>query len=246
MSIAKEDDIYSRLDYAFARFLSQRSRLENLNKKRFETLIAFLSQQQHQGHTCIEISGADKKLLLDSGFSCEIPENSPQSFPLIIEENRLYLQRYWAYEDQLAKKIKQLAHITLVVPNLDSLLDRYYPVTGTQTDWQREATKIACQQAFTIITGGPGTGKTTTVCKTLAVLQELAEKPLLIALVCPYRKSGHALAGSGRAEFSHIELFRTDQTASAADSNDPASFVGSESFIALPSNIIPPLRWYLI
>jgi exodeoxyribonuclease V alpha subunit len=193
MSIAIEDEVYSRLDYAFAQFLSQRSSLENLDKKRFETLIAFLSQQQHQGHTCIEISDADKKLLLDSGFSCEIPANSPQSFPLIIEENRLYLQRYWAYEYRLAKEIKQLAQITLDAPNLDSLLDRYFLVTGTQTDWQREATKIACQQAFTIITGGPGTGKTTTVCKTLAVLQELTDKPLLIALSAPTGKAAMRL-----------------------------------------------------
>ncbi len=193
MSIPIEDEVFSRLDYAFARFLSQRSNLENLGKKRFETLIAFLSQQQHQGHTCIEISDADKKLLLDSGFSCEIPANSPQSFPLVIEENRLYLQRYWAYEDRLAKKIKQLAQITLDTPDLDNLLDRYFPVTATQTDWQREATKIAYQQAFTIITGGPGTGKTTTVCKTLAVLQELADKPLLIALSAPTGKAAMRL-----------------------------------------------------
>ncbi len=184
---------FSRLDCAFARFLSQRTYFDSGRKQRFEVLTATLSQQQYQGHTCITITDNDKELLLESGLTGEIPVNPALSYPLIIEENRLYTQRFWAYENQLATKITRLAQATTHTPNLENLLDRYFPAKGAQTDWQREAAKTACGRLFSIITGGPGTGKTTTVCKILAILQELAPKPLLIALTAPTGKAAMRL-----------------------------------------------------
>ena len=55
---------------------------------------------------------------------------------------------------------------------------------------------MAVQQNFSIITGGPGTGKTTTVVKILAVLQELAQEPLHIALAAPTGKAAMRLQES--------------------------------------------------
>lgn len=188
-----DEEVFTRLDYAFARFLSQRTPLAGERKTRFETLTATLSQQQHQGHTCLEINDTDKKLLLDSGLAGEIPANPPQLYPLIIERNHLYLQRYWAYESTMAETIKQQARLATDRPDLEQRLDRYFPATSSETDWQREAAKTACQRPFSIITGGPGTGKTTTVCKILALLQELSEKPLLTALAAPTGKAAMRL-----------------------------------------------------
>jgi exodeoxyribonuclease V alpha subunit len=187
------EEAYSRLDLAFAHFLSQRTTLDAARKKTLQALLATLSQQQHQGHSCIEISDADKTLLLDSGLICEDPASSYQTVPLVVEQNRLYLQRYWHYEDRLARQIKTLSRIGKSVVNLDYLLDRYFPATNTETNYQRVAAKLAAQQAFCIITGGPGTGKTTTICKILAVLQELAGEPLLIALAAPTGKAAMRL-----------------------------------------------------
>lgn len=183
---------YSRIDYAFARFLSQRTALTDTQKKAFESLVALLSYQQHQGHTCIEITDKDRKILLESGFTCETPA-PVENYPLVIEENRLYLQRYWVYEDRLARQIKRLAHISFPVGNLENLLGRYFGSISPETDWQREAAKTAYKQAFCIITGGPGTGKTTTVCKILAILQELSPGPLLTALAAPTGKAAMRL-----------------------------------------------------
>jgi len=188
-----EEEVYSRLDMAFARFLSQRTALAATRKKALETLLSLLSQKQHQGHSCIEINELDKNLLLDSGLVSELPAASTLTYPLVIEQNRLYLQRYWSYEDRLATQIKQLAQISKPVQNLDSLLDRYCGVQTKETNWQREAAKKAALQAFCIITGGPGTGKTSTICKILAVLQELADEPLLIALAAPTGKAAMRL-----------------------------------------------------
>ncbi len=116
--------------------------------------------------------------------------------PLVVEQDRLYLHRYWFYENRLAMQIKAMAKVSHSVENLDAMLDRYFePVVG-ETDDQREAAKMAVKQAFSIITGGPGTGKTTTVVKILAVLQELADEPLHIALAAPTGKAAMRLQES--------------------------------------------------
>jgi exodeoxyribonuclease V alpha subunit len=212
MPMPNDAEIFNRLDLAFARFLSQRTALDVAKKKELEILLATLSQKQNQGHSCIGINVLDKRLLLDSGLAIEFPSAITQSYPLVIEQNRLYLQRYWCYEDRLAKQIMRLAqqnnstetpspageeskssNSTIFVEHLDSLLDRYFGAANAVIDWQREAAKKAVQQAFCIITGGPGTGKTTTICKILAVLQELADKPLLIALAAPTGKAAMRL-----------------------------------------------------
>ncbi|MEQ1559252.1 MAG: exodeoxyribonuclease V subunit alpha [Methyloglobulus sp.] len=188
-----DDTIFGRLDKAFARFLSQRTSFDNQNQKIFENLLATLSQKHHQGHSCIEITQADKQLLLDSGLARENVQNASEALPLIIEQNRLYLQRYWHYEDRLAKQIKLLSDTVYDSLNLESVLDRYFGTPTIDVDWQREAAKMAAQKAFCIITGGPGTGKTTTVCKILGLLQELSDKPLLIALAAPTGKAAMRL-----------------------------------------------------
>lgn len=187
-----EEETYSRLDTAFARFLSQRATLDDSKKQALESLLTNLSQKQHQGHSCIEISDLHKSLLLASGLAIESPAIS-QPYPLVIEQNRLYLQRYWSYEDRLAKQLKQLSRISTSDAKLDTLLDRYFDVQTKEPNWQREAAKLAAEQTFCIITGGPGTGKTTTVCKILALLQELADEPLLIALTAPTGKAAMRL-----------------------------------------------------
>ena len=194
--IYPEETAFSRLDFAFARFLGQRTNFDKSKKQVFETVVASLSQQQRQGHICIEVSETDKAILLESGFACATPRTSPTAYPLVIEDNRLYLQRYWAYEDRLATQIQRLANVEFQPHGLENLLDRHFPRHQNDTDWQREAAKLACQRALCILTGGPGTGKTTTVCKLLAIMQELVDPPLLIALSAPTGKAAMRLQES--------------------------------------------------
>lgn len=193
MQTPNELERASRLDQAFAEFLSQRTALTAAEKNRFNALLTMLAQQQRQGHTCIDIAEDERALLLASGFACDALLANMQEYPLVIEDNRLYLQRYWFYENRLAQQIKRLARTANPINNLEPLLERYFPKLTDEIDWQRRAAEVACNQALTIITGGPGTGKTTTICKILAVLQELADKPLLIALAAPTGKAAMRL-----------------------------------------------------
>ncbi|MGZ8225229.1 MAG: exodeoxyribonuclease V subunit alpha [Methylococcaceae bacterium] len=186
-----EEKVVSRLDSAFARFLSQRARLDAKQKPAFESLLIRLSYEQNQGHNCIQINDEDQDVLLTSGLA-----DTCGQLPLVIEQNRLYLQRYWHYEHRLATQIKSMMTVTHTAEHLDTLLNQYFPKITDGFDWQREAAKMAVKQSFSIITGGPGTGKTTTVVKILAVLQELAAEPLYIALAAPTGKAAMRLQES--------------------------------------------------
>ncbi|MCX7067024.1 MAG: exodeoxyribonuclease V subunit alpha [Methylococcales bacterium] len=187
---------FSRLDSAFARFLKERTALENAQKLAFETIVLTLSYQHNQGHSCILLNEEDKALVLASSLAAYSPAEDSTLLPLVLEQNRLYLQRYWHYENRLTLQIKAIAAHHHVVDNVDILLDVYFGKQTAEIDWQREAARMAVQQNFSIITGGPGTGKTTTVVKILAVLQELAQEPLHIALAAPTGKAAMRLQES--------------------------------------------------
>jgi len=186
---------FSRLDIAFARFLSQRTGFDAMQKQAFETIAMTASYEQNQGHSCIQIDDKARALLLASGLVEPNPESQADPLPLVIEQDRLYLHRYWNYENRLAMQIKAMTRVEHPIEKLDALLGRYFDMSD-ETDDQREAAKMAAKQSFSIITGGPGTGKTFTVVKILALLQELAEQPLHIALAAPTGKAAMRLQES--------------------------------------------------
>ena len=202
-----DEQQFDRLDLAFARFLGQRAkRLDRQDIPAFEGLVAKLSHEQNQGHSCIAINEKDRDLVLASGVASETGMK-----PLVLEQDRLYLQRYWAYEQRLAQQIRQMVRVSYPVDNLTPALDRYFTELIDETDWQREAAKMAISQSFCIITGGPGTGKTTTVVKILALLQELAEQPLHIALAAPTGKAAMRLQesiGSSKSKLPCSEVIK--------------------------------------
>jgi len=194
MDISIQEQQLSRLDSAFSSFLTQRSAIDSTQKPILETLLSKLSYEQAQGHSCIKLNDAEQQLILESGL---ISEN--EIAPLKLEHDRLYLYRYWSYENRLAEQIKSLLASKKPSHNSESLINRYFIELIDETDWQREAAIKAINQSFTIITGGPGTGKTTTVVKILALLQELAsanQHSLHIALAAPTGKAAMRLQES--------------------------------------------------
>lgn len=184
-----------RLSFALSRFLSSRSELNAKQKPVFEKLVQTVSNELNQGHNCIPIDAAGRHLLLASGMA-GLPELMTAPLPLVVEQNRLYLYRYWYYENRLAARIKTMLEVADRNVRLDALLDRYFGIKTDQPDWQREAADRAARQSFTLITGGPGTGKTTTVVKILGLMQELAAAPLHIALAAPTGKAAMRLEES--------------------------------------------------
>jgi exodeoxyribonuclease V alpha subunit len=152
----------------------------------------------------------------------------PGATPLVLIEHRLYLRRCWQYEQDVnAGIVARLARNAglqeaLVPDRLRGLLDVLFPAGAAagsipaDTDWQKIACATAARSAFTIITGGPGTGKTTTVVKILAVLQALAlegaapaaapGRPLRIKLAAPTGKAAARLSESIAGAVSRLPL----------------------------------------
>lgn len=125
--------------------------------------------------------------------------------PLVLEGSCLYLRRYWDYERRVAARItERLRAVSDIPADLAQRLDTLFPeplmVDGERlADWQKLACALAVRSAFTMITGGPGTGKTTTVVRLLALLQEAAMAtgaPLRLSLAAPTGKAAARLTES--------------------------------------------------
>lgn len=193
-----ESQLFSRLDSAFAQFFSASTTVSEYEKASLTPLLAQLSATHYQGNTCLKLTTPQQELLFDAKLATS-PANDSTVLPLHIDEfGHLYLRRYWDYEQRLIAKLRAMQQSHFPISNLDTLLDAFFEKTSdSETNWQREAAKCAVNQNFTIITGGPGTGKTTTVVKILAILQQLnADKPLHIALAAPTGKAAMRLQES--------------------------------------------------
>jgi exodeoxyribonuclease V alpha subunit len=120
--------------------------------------------------------------------------------PLQLFNQRLYFSRLAGYEQTLAQRLLTMSERQLNIDDavLAQLLTRYFPDDPSiDIDWQKVACAIAATKGFSVITGGPGTGKTTTVTKLLAILQSLYKAaPLSIKLVAPTGKAATRLTES--------------------------------------------------
>jgi exodeoxyribonuclease V alpha subunit len=170
-----------------------------------------------QGSTCVDLATvADLPLEDDAVLPWpDLPawqaavERSPLVGQLVlrVDNGLLYLDRYWREEVQVCDDL--LARLARPAPEVDTAaLDagvlRVFPDAGY--DEQRTAARAAAERWTTVLTGGPGTGKTTTVAGLLALLAEQAElesggaRRLRIALTAPTGKASARLQESVDAE----------------------------------------------
>ncbi|WP_260607372.1 exodeoxyribonuclease V subunit alpha [Chitinophaga polysaccharea] len=198
-----------------------------------------LSKKGSEGHICIHLDKIveEKNNLPESYQKIETSNQALENIPLVgtqgndkqpfvIYQNRLYLQRYFRYETDFLRRIRQfLVKEKTQLPERIALLQQQQPLisklfagnNNDPTDWQLAAAISGVLNNFTIITGGPGTGKTTTVAKILAIL--FATNPALkVALAAPTGKAAARMAESLRNTAidvdAHItEKFRTLQPA---------------------------------
>ena len=116
------------------------------------------------------------------------------------QAHRIYLRRAWQAEQTIEASIQARLTAQFEVPQdtEEKLNSLFGPVTA-ETDWQRIACAKALRAGITLITGGPGTGKTTTVVRLLALLQRTArdqQHTLRISLAAPTGKAAGRLSAS--------------------------------------------------
>lgn len=172
-----------------------------------------LSRKMSEGHICIFIDEINEEQLPESYRNKEreidianhlVANNEEAYKPFVLDNNRLYLHRYFHYETQLINNIKKLVQVedSIIQKREEELFAQrsfieslFHSQSQAGTDWQMAAAINAILNNFTIITGGPGTGKTTTVAKILAILFYLYGD-LKVALAAPTGKAGARMTES--------------------------------------------------
>ncbi len=153
--------------------------------------------------------------------------NRAEQTPLVLDGMRLYLSRYWRYQERLVAALETRASVCrddVDTTQLREGLTRLFGpvVSNEEPDFQRIAACVAVLRNLTIITGGPGTGKTTTVVRILALLLEqhrrvhADQSPLRIALAAPTGKAAARMVDAIRtsaetlqAEHAIVDLLPT-------------------------------------
>lgn len=172
------------------------------------TKVELLMDKMLEGHICIPLENDENKAILKSKFI----QKGTEKQPFVLDNSKLYLQRYFKYETSIIERIKALIDISKInfEQNIANLLaekdyiKNLFKNDAKQIDWQLIAALNACLHNFAIITGGPGTGKTTTVSKLLCILLKL-NPTLKITLAAPTGKAAMRIKESLSNSFKDIK-----------------------------------------
>lgn len=172
-------------------------------------LVLALRHSMAQGQACLSLTDYGKNWLqteVDSTLNQRLADfylittqNNPSELkPLVKAGEFLYFARYYQYQQQVYTQLLKRAPQTrkLNMAQLKTDLQTLF-ATSEDIDWQKIAAACACIKPLCIITGGPGTGKTTTVAKLLAALLKQQNK-LQIALSAPTGKAAARMLESLR------------------------------------------------
>ncbi len=134
----------------------------------------------------------------------DTPEAPAASAPLVLEHGLLYLRRYREYERRLALQLQRIASHPMAGTGLVAiapLFAQLFP-DARSGDAQARAAALALRRALLLVTGGPGTGKTTTIARLLVlrIAQARADgtAPPRIALAAPTGRAADRMAESLR------------------------------------------------
>jgi exodeoxyribonuclease V alpha subunit len=215
--ILSDPELFSSMDKHFALFTG---RLAKNHSPAVALAAALVSRKTGEGNICLDLAEyAGKPLRLDfrktvqDAYVCPpLPDWTEQllqsgvagqdegNTPLVLGgSNRLYLRRYWQYEQSISRFIRERATPFLHDLNFTRLSNDlgklFHPQPPGEIDWQQVAAIAAVTRSFSVISGGPGTGKTATVAKILALLMGQCSAPgqLRILLGAPTGKAASRL-----------------------------------------------------
>jgi exodeoxyribonuclease V alpha subunit len=211
---------FSDLDRHFAAFLEEQA---GGAQPLVALAAALVSHKRGEGHICLDLEAVAGSTFPDlppdgvnpiplpplkawtKALTSSPVVRSPGEFkPLVLDaRHRLYLHRYWEYEQTLASAI--LKRAADLPPQFDALalrqkIQALFPAEpGEDVNWQSVAALAAVRRKFCVISGGPGTGKTHTLVLILALLLELGrERNLRIAVAAPTGKAAARIQDSIR------------------------------------------------
>ncbi|QEO57348.1 exodeoxyribonuclease V subunit alpha [Francisella marina] len=208
--ITLSSDLYPPLHGAKGNDLEQKS-----NEVLFHILIKLMHVYSH-GHSCLKIADISNKTIFASEQSTQSDAKvgfKIPSFDEIVsilesldydklpihfakEYDSLYIKRLWNYEVEIANFIKSRTIQNTQQDNyIEEIVDKLFE-PADEIDWQKQAVIKSLNYNFSIISGGPGTGKTTTVAKLLLAIQMLNQNQQRIALLAPTGKAAQRMTES--------------------------------------------------
>jgi exodeoxyribonuclease V alpha subunit len=222
--LARDGDI-SWLSYYFADFICNRdgAAIDSL----LAHSAALVSEANLAGNVCVELEHFGGRALFTGshGDDPRMPHGLPpgewcaalassccvgtggQPAPLIVEANRLYLNRYWYYEHRVAQKILAMLARNRVTDGarLEPGVRMLFANQQDADEDQASAVRAAASRAFSVISGGPGSGKTSTVIRILSIL--LTQNPgYRIALAAPTGKAAARMMDSIRQRLESLQV----------------------------------------
>ncbi|ASG64718.1 exodeoxyribonuclease V subunit alpha [Idiomarina piscisalsi] len=190
-----------------------------------ETLLNLPPENRHAADCALpselfKLYGLDLTDALATSQSVDV--NGHGTEPLVLNENTLYLRRYWQYETFIEQSVQARMQDRPVINDelLKSTLAKLFtPTENGDINWQRVACANTVRNRFSVITGGPGTGKTYTVVRLLTALQHqaltLGLPPLRVSLAAPTGKAAARLTESIENELE--QLVKNDKLSSLKD-----------------------------
>lgn len=223
----------SELACQFAAYIDRK---ESAERPVISLTAGLLSEAMGQGHVCLNLDNITEIF----PFTRDWPEHTqdwqavllagktvgrPGDYkPMILtEQNQLYLYRYWLDERDVALAVKQrlLATEDVNLEQLNQDLTAWQnPVEGI--DWQKVAVALAVSRQLAVISGGPGTGKTTIVLKILQCLHNQSAD-LRIGLAAPTGKAAARLQ-QAISQQQQLEVKTLHRLLGITEHNDQGSY----------------------
>jgi exodeoxyribonuclease V alpha subunit len=223
----REHGYFAALDSELARVLSRLARESDP-----DVLLgaALASRMVRDGDVCVDLEaladapivGEDGEPISDLAFPAlgawrekllrsSLVSDGSRATPLVLDaRSRLYLARYHQHETRLASRTLELASdAPKPASPLGPALARLFGPASPTPDAQRQAAMVSVLRRLSVVSGGPGTGKTTTVVKILALLAQAG--PVRARLLAPTGKAAQRLSDAvrrGKAELAVADDIR--------------------------------------
>jgi len=208
------------IDLHFARLLMRMAEPEH--RDTIALTAALLGLERGSGHSCVAPDRWEGKPF--PGTSALLPAladwegvlegsalvgDGSSVTPIVRDPHgRVYLYRYWQAEQRVAASMRARMTRALPAPDherLAPLFRELFVAEADRPDWQAVAAAAALAGAFSVVSGGPGTGKTTTVTRILALLVA-AEPDVRIGMAAPTGKAAARLAETIAVESARLGI----------------------------------------
>ncbi|AQV15097.1 exodeoxyribonuclease V subunit alpha [Acinetobacter pittii] len=184
----------------WSNFLNQAPFTEQSQVSEATSYLQQLIEASLQGDSCIDISSEQIAALGQLAISAD--QATSKVAPCVYDEQGLALYRYWHLEQRLAEQICRLKQQLIQPVSCDDYLDL---LTDAH---QQAALQMVARQSLSIITGGPGTGKTYTLARIIAVLSQ-AIPHIRVAMAAPTGKAAQRMQEALQNSFNDPKLLES-------------------------------------